>query len=101
MCGGPSSAAGPELEGLGTPEEIVSRLHEDQGVPLSVARKLAENLDRYRRLSQRDGNFLTEFVRRSTKPIPLLTVPIFDEDVFDVDGLLRMNAYLFPAGQML
>jgi anion-transporting ArsA/GET3 family ATPase len=97
---GPGSAAGRDAEGVGVPEEIAARLHEDQGVPLSVARKLVDNLDRYQRLSQRDENVLTEFVRRSAKPIPFLTVPIFDEDVFDMDGLLRMNAYLFPAGQM-
>jgi hypothetical protein len=62
-----------------------------------VARRLVENFDRYRRLGQRDRNVLEEFARRSPRQVPILTVPAFDEDVFDMDGLLKMNAYLFPS----
>ena len=96
---GPGSANGPGHIGMGDLDEVVSTLHGEERLPLSVARKLAENYDRYQRLSQRDGDILREFVRRSSKPIPILTIPIFDEDIFDMDGLLKMNAYLFPPGQ--
>jgi len=66
-----------------------------------VARQLAENFDRYDRLSRRDRSILQEFVQRSLKQIPILTVPVFDEDIFDVGGLLKMNAYLFPSRRQL
>jgi hypothetical protein len=54
-----------------------------------------ENFDRYRKLAQRDRSVLQEFARRSPGQVPILTVPAFDEDVFDMDGLLKMNSHLF------
>ncbi len=56
-----------------------------------------KTVDRYRRLAQRDQSVLQEFARRSPGEVPILTVPAFDEDVFDIDGLLKMNAHLFPS----
>jgi anion-transporting ArsA/GET3 family ATPase len=97
---GTGSAIGPGQEGMGTPEEIARALQEEKGLPLSVARKLAENFDRYRRLAERDRKILEEFVLRSSRQMPILTIPVFDQDVFDVGGLLKMNAHLFPAEPM-
>ena len=76
---------------------MATYLNEARGLPLPVARQLAENFDRYRQLSGRDQEILQEFVRRSSRQIPILTIPVFDEDIFDMDGLLKMNSYLFPA----
>ena len=67
-----------------------------EGSPPSVAHQLVENFDRYRKLAQRDQSVLQEFARRSPRQVPILTVPAFDEDIFDIDGLLKMNAHLFP-----
>jgi len=77
-------------------EANVSYLSEERGLPPSVAHQLVENFDRCRKLAQRDQSVLQEFARRSPGQVPILTVPAFDEDVFDIDGLLKMNAHLFP-----
>lgn len=98
-----SKEADPEGEG-GTdpsdhrlPDALVTYLHGERDLPLTVARQLAENFDRCARLSRRDRKVLQAFVQRSAGRIPILTVPVLDEDIFDVGGLLRMNAHLFPA----
>ena len=41
-------------KGQASPEAHVSYLHRERGLPLPVARRLVENFDRYRRLSDRD-----------------------------------------------
>ena len=94
---GPSSAEGFDQEGTGSPDSLVSYLHGEKGLPVHVARQLVENFDRYDRLARRDQRILQEFARRISKQIPILTIPVFDEDIFDVDGLLKVNAYLFPS----
>jgi anion-transporting ArsA/GET3 family ATPase len=78
-------------------EAGIAYLTEERGLPPAVARRLVANLDRYRQLSLRDRNVLEAFVRRAPGHVPVLTVPAFDEDVFDLGGLLKMNAHLFPA----
>ena len=93
---GPASAQGLDQEGNGSPDSLASYLDVEKGLPVHVARQLVENFDRYDRLSRRDQSTLQEFVRRSSKQIPILTVPVFDEDIFDVDGLLKVNTHLFP-----
>jgi len=98
---GPGSAQGPDQETVDSQDSLVSYLHGERGLPVPVARQLAENFDRYDRLSRRDRSILREFLQRSSKQIPILTVPVFDEDIFDVGGLLKMNAYLFPSQRQL
>lgn len=93
----PGPAGDPPRKGRSSLDADVSYLSEERGLPAPVARRLVENLDRYRRLSQRDRGILQEFARRSPGRVPVLTVPAFDEDVFDMDGLLKMNAHLFPS----
>jgi hypothetical protein len=93
---GPASTEGQDQEGNGSPDSLVSHLHGEKGLPVHVARQLVENFDRYDRLARRDQRILQEFVRRSSKQIPILTIPVFDEDIFDVDGLLKVNTHLFP-----
>ena len=98
---GPGSAQGPDQETVDSQDSLVSYLHGERGLPVPVARQLAENFDRYDRLSRRERSILQVFVQRSLKQIPILTVPVFDEDIFDVGGLLKMNAYLFPSPRQL
>ena len=91
------SAGGSSLNGQASLDADVSYLSEERGLPPSVARQLVENFDRYRKLALRDQSVLQEFARRSPRQVPILTVPAFDEDIFDIDGLLKMNAHLFPS----
>lgn len=90
-------ADGPPRDGDDSMDSVVPSLVRKRGLPPQVARQLVENFDRYHRLAQRDRTALREFVRRSPRRIPILTVPAFDEDVFDMDGLLKMNEHLFPS----
>ena len=88
-----------EEEREDSPDADVSYLQEEQGLPPSVAGRLVENFDRYRRLAQRDRSVLQEFVERSSEKISILKIPAFEEDIFDMDGLLKMTAHLFPAAR--
>ncbi len=78
-------------------EAMLAALTRRRGLPPPVARQLVENFDRYLGLALRDRDALHAFTQRSPGRIPLLTVPAFDEDIFDIGGLLKMNEYLFPA----
>ncbi len=91
------SAEGSPPHGQAPLDTDISYLSKERGLPPSVARRLVENCDRYRRLAQRDQSVLQEFARRSPRQVPILTVPAFDEDIFNIDGLLKMNAHLFPS----
>jgi anion-transporting ArsA/GET3 family ATPase len=91
------SAEGSPPHGRAPLDTDISYLNKERGLPPSVARRLVENFDRYRRLARRDQNVLQEFALKSPREVPILTVPAFDEDVFDIDGLLKMNAHLFPS----
>jgi anion-transporting ArsA/GET3 family ATPase len=93
----PVLSEGLDHERNGSPQSLVSYLRQEKGLPTQVAQQLVENFDRYRRLARRDRSILQEFAEKSSKQIPLLTIPVFDEDIFDVGGLLRMNAHLFPS----
>jgi anion-transporting ArsA/GET3 family ATPase len=59
-----------------------------------LAARVAENFRDYHLLARRDDHN----VRRLTKALghhPLLMVPQLDDDVHDLEGLLRMHRYLF------
>jgi anion-transporting ArsA/GET3 family ATPase len=91
------SAGGSSHNGKASLNADVSYLSKERGLPPSVACRLVENYNRYLELAHRDQSVLQEFARRSPRQVPILTVPAFDEDVFDIDGLLKMNAHLFPS----
>lgn len=93
----PGAAEGPSRHEQASLDADVSYLSEERGLPLSVAHQLVENFDRYDKLARRDQSVLKEFARRSPGQVPVLTVPAFDEDVFDLDGLLKMDEHLFPS----
>jgi anion-transporting ArsA/GET3 family ATPase len=65
-------------------------------VGVDLARKVARNLDDYRRLAERDRLNL-ESLRKRLGRKPMLTVPHLDDDVHDAAGLVRMNEFLFAA----
>jgi hypothetical protein len=93
----PASATGTDSEGKGAEDSFVTYLKETRGLPVPVAEQLVENFNRYRQACRRDRYILQEFVKRSSREIPILTIPVFDEDIFDMHGLLKMNSYLFPS----
>jgi anion-transporting ArsA/GET3 family ATPase len=92
---------------------IVNRVHHDVlagGAPEDVAPLLAgelegdlvsrvlQNLHDYHVLASRDGRNITR-LQDELEGQPLLLVPHFDDDVHDIDGLLRVHHYLFASAQ--
>jgi anion-transporting ArsA/GET3 family ATPase len=63
-----------------------------------LARRVGENFDDYRVLAERDARNVTRLARELTTE-PLLLVPHLDDDVHDVDGLLRVHRYLFASDE--
>jgi anion-transporting ArsA/GET3 family ATPase len=59
-----------------------------------LAEKVERNLEDYRRLAKRDGANLTVLRRRLGRK-PMIEVPELDDEVHDLDGLRRMDEYLF------
>ncbi len=78
-------------------ETLTSYLVEKRSLPPAVAERLSENYLQYQMLSERDEAVLQHFTRKFSADIPLKTVPVFDEDVFDLNGLSRINSFLFPS----
>jgi anion-transporting ArsA/GET3 family ATPase len=79
----------PALAGRRVPDAEIEEL---LGEPL--AHKVARNLEDYRILTNRDERNLAGLSDRLGRK-PMIRVPELDEDVHDLEGLERMNAYLF------
>ena len=66
----------------------------DRALPPELAARVAENFHDYHVLARRDEHNIAR-LRRELRACPLLLVPQLDDDVHDVEGLLRMHRYLF------
>jgi len=85
---------------------VVNRMHElpakGNGVAGEVeallgpglGRKVASNLEDYRRLAERDQLSL-EALRKRLGRKPMIEVPDMEQDIHDLEGLTRMGQYLF------
>ena len=60
-----------------------------------LAARVAENFRDYHVLARRDDRNIARLARAALGENPLLLVPQLDDDVHDLDGLLRMHRYLF------
>jgi anion-transporting ArsA/GET3 family ATPase len=76
------------------PEDVAAALGSELGPEL--AQRVAENFHDYHLLARRDernvARFATELDGR-----PVLLVPHFDDDIHDVQGLLKVHRYLFAS----
>jgi hypothetical protein len=61
-----------------------------------LAGRVAENFFDYHRLARRDARNVAR-LRGELGEQPLLLVPHLDDDVHDVEGLLRVHRYLFAS----
>ncbi len=90
---------------------IVNRVHHDllgdrepsqlsaalaRTLPAPLAARVAENFDDYHVLARRDDHNLGRLAGRLDQQ-RLLLVPQLDDDVHDVEGLLRIHRYLFAS----
>jgi anion-transporting ArsA/GET3 family ATPase len=62
-----------------------------------LARRVRENFDDYRALSQRDREAV-KHLAAEMRARAVIEVPYLDEDVHDLAGLFELNRYLFAAG---
>jgi anion-transporting ArsA/GET3 family ATPase len=62
-----------------------------------LARRVIENYDDYRALAARDRRNI-ERLTAEMRARAVIQVPYLDTDVHDLDGLMRINEYLFAAG---
>jgi anion-transporting ArsA/GET3 family ATPase len=100
-----------EENGLPFAGVIVNRFHHDllgdselgeiseqlaKGLRPELANRVAENLADYHLLARRDEHGL-ERLTAELDGRPLLAVPQLDDDVHDVEGLLRVHRYLFAS----
>jgi anion-transporting ArsA/GET3 family ATPase len=78
------------VESGATAEGLADALGEE------LARKVERNLHDYGRLAERDRTNL-ELLRTRLGRKPMIEVPELDDDVHDLEGLRRMDDYLFGA----
>ena len=77
-------------------DPIISHLKEKRGLSPSMTGELIENFNRFVDLAQKDETILANFMKIFAEELQVMTIPVFDEDIFDLDGLLKINDLLFP-----
>jgi anion-transporting ArsA/GET3 family ATPase len=100
-----------QLDGLPFGGVVVNRVHHDlhgdrdpgqvlsalaRSLPPELAARVAENFHDYHALARRDDHNLGRLARQIDDR-RLLLVPQLDDDVHDVEGLLRVHRYLFAS----
>ncbi len=85
-----------DLLGESEPEDLAGGLEPELGPALAA--KVAENLHDYHVLARRDGRNIERLVAE-LHGRPLIQVPHMDDDVHDIEGLLRMHRYLFATDE--
>jgi anion-transporting ArsA/GET3 family ATPase len=76
------------------PDDVGELLADELGSEL--ASRVAENLHDYHVLARRDEHNVVR-LESELGGGPLLLVPYLDDDVHDIEGLLRMHRYLFAS----
>ncbi|MBV9312051.1 MAG: ArsA family ATPase, partial [Solirubrobacterales bacterium] len=85
-----------DMIGEREPADLASALEQELGSELGT--RVAANFHDYHVLARRDERNV-ERLMRELGPSPVLLVPHFDDDVHDVEGLLRVHRYLFASGE--
>lgn len=75
--------------------ELPALLERDTGLSPTLARSVAAAFADEHALARRDAANVATLAQRLGARVPLLQVPLLDEDVHDVDGLARLGAQLF------
>jgi anion-transporting ArsA/GET3 family ATPase len=81
-----------DVLGDAEPEDLIAGL--ETCVPAGLAARVAENFGDYHRLARRDARNI-ERLGAELEGQPLILVPHLDDDVHDVEGLLRVRRFLF------
>ena len=83
-----------DLLGDSEPDDVADELDEVLGSELAA--RVAENLHDYHVLARRDAHNVARLADELGDS-PVLLVPHLDDDVHDIEGLLRMHRYLFAS----
>jgi len=83
-----------DLLGDSEPADVIDALSE--ALPPGLAARVAENFRDYHVLARRDDRNIARLAEE-VDGRPLLLVPHLDDDVHDVEGLLRVLRYLFAS----
>jgi anion-transporting ArsA/GET3 family ATPase len=83
-----------DLLGYAEPEDLRAELADQ--LPDTLAARVADNFSDYHVLARRDTRNV-ERLRAELGDRPLLLVPHLDDDVHDVQGLLRVHRFLFAS----
>jgi anion-transporting ArsA/GET3 family ATPase len=83
-----------DLLGDSEPDDVADALA--QVLKPKLAGRVAENLRDYHVLAQRDQRNVA-LLEAELDAEPLLLIPHLDDDVHDIEGLLRMHRYLFAS----
>jgi anion-transporting ArsA/GET3 family ATPase len=78
-----------------SPQDEVAAALED-GLGAKLAARVAENFHDYHVLARRDERNISRLAAGDDGR-PVILVPHFDDDVHDVEGLLRVHRYLFAS----
>ena len=83
-----------DLLGDADPEDLRAQLGD--GLKAGLANRVAANFEDYHVLARRDARGVQR-LGRELGDRPLLLVPQLDDDVHDIDGLLRVHRFLFAS----
>jgi anion-transporting ArsA/GET3 family ATPase len=83
-----------DLLGDSEPGDLMDALNE--ALPPELAARVAENFLNYHVLARRDDRNIARLAEE-VDGRPLLLVPHLDDDVHDIEGLLRVRRYLFAS----
>ncbi len=83
-----------DILGEAEPDDLITAL--DEELAPELAARVAENFFDYHRLARRDARNVAR-LQGELGSEPLLLIPHLDDDVHDVEGLLRVHRYLFAS----
>ncbi len=84
-----------DMLGDAEPDDLDAALQKQLGPELAA--RVAENFHDYHVLAHRDAGNIAR-LETELDDRPMLLVPHLDDDVHDIEGLLRMHRYLFASG---
>jgi anion-transporting ArsA/GET3 family ATPase len=83
-----------DILGDAEPQDLLSALGEE--LPGGLAARVADNFIDYHLLARRDSRNVAR-LQQELGDHPLLLVPHLDDDVHDIEGLLRVHRFLFAS----
>jgi anion-transporting ArsA/GET3 family ATPase len=97
FCGIVVNRVHHDLLGDSEPSDVAGAL--SRILARDLAGRVAENLHDYHVLAHRDELNLRRLRKALGKAAPVLLIPQLDSDVHDIEGLLRLHAYLFASAK--